>query len=83
MTDIKRWLTHILEILLLVVALLTVVQVLFGRDATKLFGMDVIQNIGDLASKFGSAGLVGVVAIAVVAWLILQARPFEGGGGGR
>jgi len=83
MTEIKRWLTYTLEILLLVVALLTVIQVLFGRDATKLFGLDVIQNIGDLASKFGNAGLVGVVAISVVAWLILKARPFEGGGRGR
>jgi hypothetical protein len=80
MTEIKRWLTEALEILLLVVAMLTVLQILFGRDVTRLFGMDVVQNIGDLASKFGNAGLVGILAISVVAWIVLKARPFDRGG---
>ena len=79
MLEIKRWLTYCLEILLLVVGLLATLQVLFGDSMVKLFGMDVIKNIGDLAQKFGSAGLVGIVAISIVAWLILKARPFEGG----
>ena len=79
MLEIKRWLTWCLEILLLVVALLATLQVLFGDSMVKLFGMDIIKNIGDLVQKFGNAGLVGIVAVAIVAWLILKARPFEGG----
>ena len=79
MLEIKRWLTWALEISLLVVALLATLQVLFGDSMVKLFGLDIVKNIGELAQKFGSAGLVGVVAISIVAWLILKARPFEGG----
>jgi len=79
MLEIKRWLSWCLEILLLVVALLATLQVLFGDSMVKLFGMDIIKNIGDLVQKFGNAGLVGIVAVSIVAWLILKARPFEGG----
>lgn len=79
MLEIKRWLSWCLEILLLVVALLATLQVLFGDSMVKLFGLDIIKNIGDLVQKFGNAGLVGIVAISIVAWLILKARPFEGG----
>ena len=79
MLEIKRWLTYCLEILLLIVALLTILQVLFGDSMVKLFGMDVVRNIGELAQKFGNNGLVGILAISVIAWLILKARPFEGG----
>jgi hypothetical protein len=79
MLDLKRGLTWCLEILMLVVALLTVLQVLFGDSMVKLFGMDIIKNIGTLAQQFGSAGLVGIVAVSIVGWLLLKARPFEGG----
>ena len=75
MTEIKRWLTQILELALLVVALLALIQVLFGANATQVFGIDVIKNIGDIARVFGNAGLIGVVAAGIVAWLILRQRP--------
>ena len=75
MTEVKRWLTQILELSLLVVALLAVIQVLFGANATQVFGLDVIKNIGDLAKTFGNAGLIGIVAAGIVAWLILRQRP--------
>ncbi len=75
MTEIKRWLTQILELALLVVALLAVVQVLFGAAAVQVFRIDIIKNIGDLAKSFGDAGLVGVVAAGLVAWLIVRQRP--------
>ena len=75
MTEVKRWLTQILELSLLVVALLAMVQVLFGANATQVFGVDVIKNIGDVAKTFGNAGLIGVVAAGIVAWLILRQRP--------
>ena len=75
MTEVKRWLTQILELSLLVVALLAVIQVLFGANATQVFGLDVIKNIGDLAKTFGNAGLIGILAAGIVAWLILRQRP--------
>lgn len=75
LTEIKRWLTQILELALLLVALLALVQVLFGANATQVFGLDVIKNIGDMAKAFGNAGLIGVVAAGIVAWLILRQRP--------
>lgn len=75
MAEIKRWLTQILELALLVVALLAVVQVLFGTGAVQVFRIDVIKNIGEIAKAFGDAGLVGVVAAGVVAWLIVRQRP--------
>jgi hypothetical protein len=76
--DIRRWLIYALEILVLVVGLLTVLQILFGDSMVRLFGMDIIKNIGELFSKFGNAGLIGIVAATIVAWLIVRSRPFEG-----
>jgi hypothetical protein len=76
--DIRRWLIYALEVLVLVVGLLTVLQILFGDSMVRLFGMDIIKNIGELFGKFGNAGLIGVVAATIVAWLIVRSRPFEG-----
>jgi hypothetical protein len=76
--DIRRWLIYALEILVLVVGLLTVLQILFGDSMVRLFGIDIIRNIGELFGKFGNAGLIGIVAATIVAWLIVRSRPFEG-----
>ena len=74
LTDVKKWLVHVLELLLWVVALLTLLQVLFGSGVPEFFGIDVIGNIGDVVQKFGNAGLVGVVAAVIVSYLILRER---------
>lgn len=74
LTDVKRWLVHVLELLLWVVALLTLLQVLFGPGVPEFFGIDVIGNIGDIVQKFGNAGLVGIVAAVIVAYLVLRGR---------
>jgi len=44
-----------------------VLQVLFGA-AVPFVGGDVVANIIKLVSALGSEGLVGLVAIAVLAW---------------
>ena len=74
LTDVKRWLVHVLELLLWVVAVLTLLQVLFGSGVPEYFGIDVIGNIGSLVQTFGNAGLVGIVAAVIVSYLILRER---------
>jgi hypothetical protein len=74
LAEIKRWLIHVLELLLWLVAFLTLLQVLFGSGVPQFFGIDVIGNIGGLVQQFGNAGLVGIIAAALVAYLILRAR---------
>ena len=80
LTDVKRWLVHVLELLLWVVALLTLLQVLFGPGVPEFFGIDVISNIGNIVQKFGNAGLVGIVAAVIVAYLVLRGRSAAGTG---
>ena len=59
-----------LEIALWAVALLTLLQVLFGDSFVLLFGIDVLGKIGALMAQFGSEGLVGLIAAGLVAYLI-------------
>ena len=80
LTDVKKFLVNILELLAWTVAALTLLQVLFGSGVPEFFGIDVIGNIGDLAQKFGQEGLIGVIAAAVLAYLFLRGR--NGGSGG-
>jgi hypothetical protein len=80
MTEIRRWLSGVLELLLWLVAMLTLLQVLFGDSFTQFFGIDVVGNIGLLVAKFGNAGLIGIIAAALVAYLIVRNRPSSLGG---
>ena len=75
MMEIRRWLSSVLEMTLWLVAMLTLLQVLFGDSFTKFFGIDVVGNIGVLVGKFGNAGLVGIIAAALVAYMIVRNRP--------
>jgi hypothetical protein len=63
----KSWLKEVLELGIVVVAVAVVLQVLFGA-AVPFVGGDVVANIIKLVSALGSEGLVGLVAIAVLAW---------------
>ena len=75
MTEIRQWLIGVLELLLWLVSTLTLLQVLFGNSFTDFFGIDIVGNIGELIAKFGNAGMVGVVAAVIVAYLIMKNRP--------
>ncbi len=61
-----------LEIVLWLVSLLTLLQVLFGDSFVLLFGIDVLGNIGNLVTQFGSEGLVGLIAAGLIAYLIAR-----------
>ena len=67
-TKIKDWAGAITELGIVVVALVVTLQILFGGSAVPFFGVDVIGNITDIVAKLGSHGLVGLVAIGVIAW---------------
>ena len=81
MTEVRRWLSGMLELALWLVGMLTLLQVLFGDGFAQFFGMDVVGNIGALAAKFGNAGLVGIIAAGLVAYLIVRNRPSDAGRG--
>ena len=78
--EIRRWLSGVIELLLWLVAMLALLQVLFGDNFVEFFGLDLVGNIGELIAKFGNAGLVGVVAAALVAYLIARNRSGSSGG---
>ena len=78
--EIRRWLSGVLELLLWLVAMLALLQVLFGDNFVEFFGIDVVGNIGSLVAIFGNAGLVGIVAAALIAYLIARNRSGSSGG---
>ena len=72
MTEVRRWLSGMLELALWLVGMLTLLQVLFGDSFVLLFGIDVLGNIGSLVTQFGSEGLVGLIAAGLIAYLIAR-----------
>ena len=72
--EIRRWLSGVLELLLWLVAMLALLQVLFGDNFVEFFGIDLVGNIGSIMAKFGNAGLVGILAAALIAYLIARNR---------
>ena len=78
--EIRRWLSGVLELLLWLVAMLALLQVLFGDNFVDFFGIDLVGNIGSIMAKFGNAGLVGIVAAALIAYLIARNRSGSSGG---
>jgi len=78
--ELRRWLSGVMELLLWLVAMLALLQVLFGDNFVEFFGIDVVGNIGALVAKFGNAGLVGIVSAALIAYLIARNRSGSSGG---
>lgn len=78
--EIRRWLSGVMELLLWLVAMLALLQVLFGDNFVEFFGIDLVGNIGAIMEKFGNAGLVGILAAALIAYLIARNRSGSSGG---
>ncbi len=56
-----------IELGISLIAVAVLVQILFGT--TSFFGQDVVANITQLISSFGSNGLVGLFAFAVLLYV--------------
>ena len=71
MEGIGRWLRDIVNIALIVIALGVVLQILFPQ-ALVFISADVTGNLIGLIQKFSGAGLVGLIAAAIVYAVIQQ-----------
>ena len=74
LNEVRKWMGQILELLLWLISVLVLLQILFGSDVSEFFGIDVINNLGNLAETFGKAGLIGVIAASIVAYYIIKYR---------
>ena len=64
---VKNWIAALTEIGLLLLALAIVAALLVGANVP-FFG-DVVTNIMALVKSLGDAGLVGLIALAIIIWL--------------
>ena len=70
--EIKRWLSEITEIALLLVALGIIVEILFGSTVSFFGG--IIPNLTALLNTLGDNGLVGLIALSIILWLFYRRR---------
>ena len=64
----KSWIRQLVEVGLVLVPLAIVLQVLFG-DAIAFVTGDVVKNLMALIKTLGDAGLIGLIALAIILWL--------------
>jgi hypothetical protein len=64
----RTWVGEITELSLALLALAVVLQVLFGATVP-FFPIDVVGSVVDVTNQLGSEGLVGLVAVWVLAVL--------------
>ena len=70
--EIKKWIGEITEISLLLIALGVVVEILFGSAVPFFSG--IVANLTGLLSTLGENGLVGLVALGVIAYLLQRKK---------
>ena len=73
LTMVKKWISEIVEIALLLVALGVTVEILFGTSSIPFFG-GVVTNLTALIKSLGDNGLVGLIALAVILWLFYRKK---------
>src|SRR5205085_7101432 len=69
---VKNWIGALTEVGLLLLALAIVATLLVGANLP-FFG-DVVTNIMALVKSLGDAGLVGLIALAIIIWLFSGRR---------
>ena len=67
--SVNRFLRSVTELALVIVALGVILQILFPK-ALVFINADVAGNLIGLVDRFSGAGLVGVVAAAIVLYLM-------------
>ena len=70
------WIIGLTHISVMLLTLGIVWGVLFGA-AVPFVGGDVVGNIIGVVTQLGSAGLAGLIALAVVVWLFRHQKHFD------
>ena len=70
-SNMKVWIRHLTEIGVFLVALSIVAEILFG-EAVPFLSTGVIGNITTMISGLGEEGLVGLVALGIVAYVFAK-----------
>ena len=65
----KRWIGALTEVGLMLIAFAIVVGLLSPGDVP-FIGTDVVGNITALVANLGDGGIVGLVALAIICWLL-------------
>ena len=69
---VKNWIGALTEIGLLLLALAIVAALLVGANLP-FFG-NVVENILAFVKSLGDAGLVGLIALAIIIWLFSERK---------
>jgi hypothetical protein len=78
MNMLKKAVAAITQIGLALAALSIVIQVLFGKSF--IMG-DFSANLMALIKQIGDAGMIGLIALAVILWIFLISRSESGSSG--
>ena len=65
----KRWIGALTEVGLMLIAFAIVVGLISPGDVP-FIGTDVVGNITALVANLGDGGIVGLVALAIICWLL-------------
>ena len=65
----KKWIGALTEVGLMLIAFGIVAGLLYP-GAIPFIGTDVVSNITALINQLGSNGLVGLIALAIICWLL-------------
>ena len=68
--EVKRWLSEVTEIALLLVAIGIIAEILFGSTVSFFGG--IIPNLTALLNTLGDNGLVGLIAMSIILWLFYR-----------
>ena len=67
---LRRWVGALTDLGLVLIALGVILQILFGSSsgAVPFLPVDVIRSVVGLVKGLGAEGLVGLVALGIIAW---------------
>ena len=68
----KNFLSEVVSLGLLLIAVGVVLQVIFG-SAVSFVGGDIVGNLTNLIGSLGEGGLVGLISIGIILYLIQRA----------
>lgn len=68
----KNFLSEVVSLGLLLIAVGIVLQVIFG-SAVPFVGGDIVGNLTSLIGSLGEGGLVGLISIGIILYLIQRA----------